>query len=792
MRLVIPITLESPIHLDAIIPQKTLVDAPPSIEMATPKPASVDSAPITAIEDSETSYIPPVKPHIKAQDTSYEPEPYVEPTPPSRFEQAFDAIKSISIWTYMLVIWAIGAIILIIRALVEYLRFKHRVNTDRQINDPTISNIATECKAALHLDKKVSIITCPYVRTPVTFGFMRPIVLLPVGIAHKLGEHKLQMVILHELCHIKRKDIFKNYLWLIAKVISWFNPLVYIAYKQHIHSIELACDEMVLKNIGSDDSFDYTQSLLDVLRMSRSQKVAPVALSFCQDKKKIRKRVENMITPQRKLKSAGFISILLAVAMVIGCFTTACQPAATHSIEPSPTNNISHDITPDSASDKTFSFSDIPSHVDKVLSPKTENVSVKFDADVKVPESTTFPIVELVPKKITQEQVDNFLDTFFKNRVDNLTTEFERPYTKSEIQEQIKLREKWIKDTKKNMSKEAAEKSIYIPKWEKQIEKYKEFMKEAFDDISEIPKYDVTKFAPTPKTNRVPNISIDYDDTDLELLRNEELYNTKHLNYGFNYNNIDYGIYAKQSDNPYHNFFSVYQMGNTCLPFEYDTLAENYEDIPQLKTTYKQAKSLADKALNALDIEGMDLYKASNYNNNYCFIYTWDVEGTNVTYTSDFYSASHFSIVIDDNGIACANYSRPVEYKSTFSIKIEFMPFENIIKKACDTFSNEDYLYSRFASNPSTYDLEVKKYDAVIEKVELGYRMGEGHMKDGLVYTLMPVWYFFGQEEFDLVYHYDSDETDYRNHRDEYCTTKSILIISARTGEVIGEHLYLN
>lgn len=835
-RLVIPITLESPVHLDALFPQTQAVEKPPVIEANTSKPVSMDSTPITTTDDSEVTYTPPIKPHIDTLDNNNEPVPYVEPSPPSRLEQVLSAIKRVDIWTYVLIAWAIGVVTLFARAMVEYLRFKRRVKLGRQIKDLIVTNIATECKAALGLDKDVRIITSRYVRTPVTFGFVLPIVLLPIGISHKLGEHKLRMVIIHELCHIKRKDIFINYLWLIAKMISWFNPLVYIAYKQHLHAIEIACDEMVLKNISMDDSFDYSESLLDVLRISRSQKVVPVTLSFCQDKTKIRKRVENMITPQRKLKSAGFISILLAVVMIVGCFTTACQPAEANNIKPSPPETNAQDDTLEKMNDSDIEKVETPipeptpekiepiykatDHVNKVLSPENEVLSVTIDAEVEVPVTTSFPILKLEPKMLTQERVDAFLDTFFPERKAIATSEIVQIPTKAEIEEWIETTQQWIDTTEENTDGHG---STNHKRWQQEIDFFKEQLKEAPDKNPSIPAYDITKFSIIP----LMTVTRDAELTLKELKQRHEKAiarceneNTELIQHDFTTKDARYSIYALHSNDPHINWFNVSNIDKHYFAHSYEAYKENYSDISGLDTTYDEAKQMAEKAVNTLGVDYMTLDNATiapEYTfkqieigkhemeivgNSYRFVYSRNVNGANVTYTPSIVQYSkdyttwayeYFEIFIDDDGITRLGWnSCPTAISEIISENKTLLPFDDILNKATNIFEEQpDNINHSMNSRGANQYIEenratIHENNIIIDKVVLGYIMTKENYTDR-DYKLIPVWDFIGRESIHMDVKHASenysieDKTDMPENGDQH----SFLTINAIDGSII-------
>lgn len=100
---------------------------------------------------------------------------------------------------------------------------------------------------AMGIAREVKIWLSELVTSPVTIGYLKPIILIPVAAINNLTPHQLEAVILHELSHIYRYDYFVNLILSFIKTILYFNPFV----KQLVKSIEKerehSCDEMVLQ-----------------------------------------------------------------------------------------------------------------------------------------------------------------------------------------------------------------------------------------------------------------------------------------------------------------------------------------------------------------------------------------------------------------------------------------------------------------------------------------------------------------------------------------------------------------
>jgi len=100
---------------------------------------------------------------------------------------------------------------------------------------------------AMGIARDVKIWLSEWVTSPVTIGYLKPIILIPVAAINNLTPHQLEAVILHELSHIYRYDYFLNLILSFIKTVLYFNPFVKLLVKSVEKEREHSCDEMVLQ-----------------------------------------------------------------------------------------------------------------------------------------------------------------------------------------------------------------------------------------------------------------------------------------------------------------------------------------------------------------------------------------------------------------------------------------------------------------------------------------------------------------------------------------------------------------
>ena len=147
---------------------------------------------------------------------------------------------------------------------VNALRQRHLLHSyyNKQLQKPSIDlRLFTRNKAyQFGIFKKVDIWLCHRVHTPLTFGFWKPIILLPVALVNQLSTAETEALIIHELTHIKAKDYLLNWLLMGAESLYFFNPFVRIIAQKIRLEREKNCDVQVLQFEYSN--IVYAESLL--------------------------------------------------------------------------------------------------------------------------------------------------------------------------------------------------------------------------------------------------------------------------------------------------------------------------------------------------------------------------------------------------------------------------------------------------------------------------------------------------------------------------------------------------
>lgn len=165
------------------------------------------------------------------------------------------------------------------------------------------------------------------IQVPMTFGWLRPIILMPQDTLNWPAERQ-KSAVAHENAHIARRDCLWNFFTQIACAVWWFNPLVWILAARARRNAEKAADNAVLR--FGIPATDYAQHLLDVARSSTGnwEMVAGIAMA---EPSMLESRVVSVLDPassRSPLTKRAFTLLAATMTMTLAFVTTAIQGQA--------------------------------------------------------------------------------------------------------------------------------------------------------------------------------------------------------------------------------------------------------------------------------------------------------------------------------------------------------------------------------------------------------------------------------------------------------------------------------
>ena len=235
----------------------------------------------------------------------------------SAAKAAADTGKAAVQLQWPILIWAIGAVLLAGYLLIGFLRFHRRFSKAAPAGSPMIDEIMQQ----FHFRRLPVIRTASCGLAPLTYGCIRPVVLLPAELL--TDADALRMILTHELAHIRRRDCLRKLLFTLCLCVYWWNPVCWGMVLLANRDLELACDALTLRYLGRDRRKSYALTLLELA--ARQAQPHPLCSGF--GKPAAEERIQAIMKAKKIPVYLTAIAVIVAAA-VVTVFATQTEPPA--------------------------------------------------------------------------------------------------------------------------------------------------------------------------------------------------------------------------------------------------------------------------------------------------------------------------------------------------------------------------------------------------------------------------------------------------------------------------------
>jgi beta-lactamase regulating signal transducer with metallopeptidase domain len=286
----------------------------------------------------------------------------------------------------IVLVWLTGVLLLSVRLLFGWLRAHAIAKKNATEAAPEWQRSARRLAHALKLRRAVQLLESAAVEVPTVIGWLRPVVLLPATSLTGLSTEQMEMILAHELAHIRRNDFFVNLMQAVVETLLFYHPAVWWISNRIRVEREHCCDDVAVSVSGKPLVYARALTRLEELRIEDAQ--AFVSANGGSLIGRIRRlagaRVESPNAPSRFVAGAALLTVLLALIVAPSLPLRGQQPKAD---TPTPKPQVSQttvEVKADNAAEEDDS--------DDAEAPDAEDA-----ADDPTPAPAPLPMITGVP-----------------------------------------------------------------------------------------------------------------------------------------------------------------------------------------------------------------------------------------------------------------------------------------------------------------------------------------------------------------------------------------------------------
>lgn len=224
---------------------------------------------------------------------------------------------------FLLLAWLSGALAVLLLALVKQARFNAFLHRRPLASGPLLRALVASLSHKADINKSVSIVLMPAGTTPAMVGIRQPKLLLPEDWETRFDEQSLKHVVLHELLHVRQRDLLWNWAATAVQALHWFNPLVWFVVSRFQADRELRCDAGALEILAPSERLDYGHTLLRIQETFFAPPAIAGLAPCVRNHPTLRQRILMIANPTTRQPWLQSLLVVTLSVLVCYSFTTA-------------------------------------------------------------------------------------------------------------------------------------------------------------------------------------------------------------------------------------------------------------------------------------------------------------------------------------------------------------------------------------------------------------------------------------------------------------------------------------
>jgi len=215
----------------------------------------------------------------------------------------------------IVLVWLAGVTFFSIRLVVSWTRVRKLARESAQPAGASWQRVASRLADALALKRAIALVESAAVEVPTVIGWLRPVILLPASTLSGLTPEQLEMVLAHELAHIRRHDFFVNLLQTVVETLMFYHPAVWWISNRIRDEREHCCDDLAIAVCGNP--LQYARALTRLEELRADQTELAVAANGGSLMTRIRRLVVSQKESSPSTRWAAGAAVLAVVALLL-------------------------------------------------------------------------------------------------------------------------------------------------------------------------------------------------------------------------------------------------------------------------------------------------------------------------------------------------------------------------------------------------------------------------------------------------------------------------------------------
>lgn len=211
-------------------------------------------------------------------------------------------------------IWFIVFLVLLVHKITNYNNFVSFIKSGRiKITSPSATEVLNQVCKETNVNFSIGLYENNIISSPMLIGIIKPFILLPDS---NIKYDELYQIIKHEIIHYRRFDYIYKWTAQIAVCLHWFNPVIYKIYNEICFECELSCDEMLIKNMNSDEKRQYGNTLISLIKKQNTCINNYSLLLLNKDAKLLKERLNIIMNYRKKNKFILMFTCFLTTMII--------------------------------------------------------------------------------------------------------------------------------------------------------------------------------------------------------------------------------------------------------------------------------------------------------------------------------------------------------------------------------------------------------------------------------------------------------------------------------------------